>query len=123
MEFYFEPFRIISAARIPGIQPRTVKINTIIIDPQPLSTTAKGGQIIANKTRKQPIVKYFENINLNNITMGRYNSLCVTYLLKKINNYSQSPSSVSSISPGVLIIFIKVPIVNSGQCKAILYLP
>ena len=43
---------------MPGIQPRIVKINTIITDPQPLSTTANGGQIIANITRKHPIVKY-----------------------------------------------------------------
>ena len=57
MGFYFEPFKIISAANIPGIQPKTVKINTIITEPQPLSITAKGGQIIANNTRKHPIVK------------------------------------------------------------------
>jgi hypothetical protein len=56
MGFYFEPFKIISAAKIPGIQPKTVKINTIKIEPQPLSTTAKGGQIIANNTRKHPMI-------------------------------------------------------------------
>ena len=36
---------------------------------------------------------------------------------------SQSRSRLSSISPGVLMIFIKVPILNSGQWSAILYLP
>jgi len=44
-----------SAAKTPGTQPRTVKINTIIIEPQPLSITAKGGHIIDSKTRKHPI--------------------------------------------------------------------
>lgn len=32
----------------PGIQPRKVKIKIIRNEPQPLSTTAKGGKIIAN---------------------------------------------------------------------------
>ena len=41
---------ITSAAITPGIQPQTDKIKTIIIDPQPLSITANGGQIIDNIT-------------------------------------------------------------------------
>lgn len=42
---------ITSAAITPGIQPRQVKINTIIIEPQPLSITASGGKIIERITR------------------------------------------------------------------------
>ena len=46
---------MIKAAKTPGIQPKTVKINTIRTDPQPLSLMAKGGHIMANKTRKKLI--------------------------------------------------------------------
>jgi hypothetical protein len=53
---------MISAANTPGIHPRTVKINVIITDPQPLSITAKGGQIIQSNTLKQPMLIYFTNI-------------------------------------------------------------
>ena len=38
-------------------------------------------------------------------------------------NYSQTASKISSISPGVLIIFMKVPILNSGQLTANRYFP
>ena len=36
----------------PGIQPHNVKIKIIIIEPQPLSMTAKGGNKIAKITLK-----------------------------------------------------------------------
>jgi hypothetical protein len=49
---------IIKAAITPGIQPKQVKINTIIIDPQPLSITANGGKIMQSKTLKQPIFNF-----------------------------------------------------------------
>jgi len=39
-----------SAAITPGIHPHTVKIKTIIIDPHPLSSTAKGGNKIERRT-------------------------------------------------------------------------
>ena len=47
---------MIKAAITPGTQPAIVSNNTITTDPQPLSTTARGGHIIDNKTRKQPIL-------------------------------------------------------------------
>ena len=34
----------------PGIHPNTVRINTIKKDPQPLSTTARGGNIMESNT-------------------------------------------------------------------------
>ena len=37
---------MINAAITPGTQPHKDKIKTIIIEPQPLSNTAKGGQIM-----------------------------------------------------------------------------
>jgi len=43
-------FKITNAAITPGTQPHIHKINTIIIDPQPLSKTASGGQIMDKKT-------------------------------------------------------------------------
>jgi hypothetical protein len=46
---------IIKAAITPGIQPKQVKIKTMINEPQPLSITAKGGKIIQSTTLKQPI--------------------------------------------------------------------
>ena len=44
---------MMSAPRTPGIHPHNVSRSTIVIDPHPLSTTANGGKIIANKTCKQ----------------------------------------------------------------------
>ena len=41
---------ITNAAITPGTQPQSHNKNTINIEPQPLSTTAKGGQIIDSKT-------------------------------------------------------------------------
>ena len=41
---------IVNAAITPGIQPQRVNINTITIDPQPLSITAKGGNKIESST-------------------------------------------------------------------------
>jgi len=41
---------MIKAAITPGIQPHTVKINTITMEPHPLSITAKGGNKIDNNT-------------------------------------------------------------------------
>jgi len=51
-------FKITKAAMTPGIQPAQVKRKTIIIDPQPLPITDKGGKIIANMTR-QILIVYF----------------------------------------------------------------
>jgi len=44
-------FKITRAAITPGTHPQKVKSNTIKKDPQPLPSTAKGGKIIASKTR------------------------------------------------------------------------
>ncbi len=46
---------MIKAATTPGTHPHKVSKKTIIIDPQPLSITDKGGKIMANNTLKQPI--------------------------------------------------------------------
>ena len=43
------------APKTPGIQANMVNINTIKTEPQPLSITAKGGQIIDNNTLKKLI--------------------------------------------------------------------
>ncbi len=48
-------FKMISAAITPGIQPQTVRIKTIITEPQPLSITAKGGKRIDNSTLQKLI--------------------------------------------------------------------
>ena len=50
-------FNMMSAAITPGTHPQSVRINTITIEPHPLSITAKGGIIMARSTRKQPIKK------------------------------------------------------------------
>lgn len=41
---------------IPGIHPANVKRNTIKIEPQPLSITAKGGNKIANTALQKLII-------------------------------------------------------------------
>ena len=51
-------FRMISAAMTPGIHPKTVNINTIRIEPHPLSYTAKGGNRMDNKTLQMLIIFY-----------------------------------------------------------------
>ncbi len=48
---------MISAAITPGIQPQTVRIKTIITEPQPLSITAKGGKRIDSSTLHKLIQK------------------------------------------------------------------
>ena len=48
-------FKIIRAAITPGTHPQQVSIKTIVIDPHPLSKTARGGKIIARKTWRHPI--------------------------------------------------------------------
>ena len=49
---------ITSAPITPGIQPHKVNINMMIIEPQPLSITAKGGNKIDKMTLKM-LIKYF----------------------------------------------------------------
>lgn len=47
------------AAITPGTQPNNVSIKTIQKLPQPLSATARGGNIIANKTLINDIFSFF----------------------------------------------------------------
>lgn len=47
---------MINAASTPGIQPNRVSINTITIEPQPLSKTAKGGNKIDKSTLQMLIM-------------------------------------------------------------------
>ncbi len=54
-----------SAAKTPGIQANTVNINTIKTEPQPLSITARGGQIIDNNTLKKLIIYFSLQIYVN----------------------------------------------------------
>jgi len=49
-------FKITKAAITPGTQPQSHNKNTIIIDPQPLSITAKGGHKMESKTRQKLIL-------------------------------------------------------------------
>ena len=51
----------------PGIQPKTVKINTITMEPHPLSITESGGKIIARITLHILInkVQVFKSLSAN----------------------------------------------------------
>jgi len=49
---------ITSAAITPGTQPQSHNKKVIKIEPQPLSKTAKGGQIIDSKTLQKLILIY-----------------------------------------------------------------
>ena len=42
----------------PGTHPAKVRSKTISTDPQPLSSTATGGQIIQSNVRKIPILSF-----------------------------------------------------------------
>jgi hypothetical protein len=53
--------QIIKIAIIPGIHPAKVSTKTIRMDPQPLSKTASGGQIIQMIERNKPILFFHEN--------------------------------------------------------------
>jgi hypothetical protein len=57
--YLFGLFKITKAAMTPGTQPQSHNKNTIIIEPQPLSITAKGGQTIERITLQIPIILIF----------------------------------------------------------------
>ena len=57
--YRFGLLRIMSAAITPGTQPHRVRIQTIIKEPQPLSTTAKGGNNNESNTRQNPIAQKY----------------------------------------------------------------
>jgi len=112
-------FNITRAAITPGTQPQSHNKNTMNIEPQPLSITAKGGQIIESNTlQKLILIDFIIDDYVYDVFQNK-----LLQLNKEFYIYSHKLSKVSSISPGVLMIFIKVPMVSSGQCKAILYLP
>jgi hypothetical protein len=50
---------MISAAITPGTHPANVRRNTIIIEPHPLSRTAKGGKSIDKSTRQKLKIRFF----------------------------------------------------------------
>ncbi len=60
-------FNIIKAAITPGIQPQIVSISTIIIEPHPLSNTARGGNKIDNSTL-QILINFKVKINIQLIS-------------------------------------------------------
>lgn len=64
---------------MPGTQAQSVNKNTIKIEPQPLSMTAKGGNIIANKTLSNDIVVFFYACKYNDFYRCR-----VLYFLMRI---------------------------------------
>lgn len=49
---------------MPGTQAQSVNKNTIKIEPQPLSMTAKGGNIIAKITLSKDIIVFFMLANI-----------------------------------------------------------
>ena len=64
----------------PGIHPKQVKINTITNEPQPLSITASGGNIIHRSTLKQPI----------------FNSFLLSYKQRKVTEITKNYALVSN---------------------------
>ncbi len=53
----------------PGTQAHKVRIKTIKIEPQPLSITASGGQIIDTNTLKKPITYFVYKYTLISETL------------------------------------------------------
>jgi len=58
-QLYFGLFNMTSAAITPGTQPAKVRRNTMIIEPHPLSRTAKGGKIMDKSTRQKLKIRSF----------------------------------------------------------------
>jgi len=61
---------MIKAAITPGTHPNRVSINTITIDPHPLSITESGGKMIAKITLQMLIIRFFV-LGLNVTTKNR----------------------------------------------------
>jgi hypothetical protein len=61
---------MIKAAITPGTHPNTVRINTINIDPHPLSMTESGGKMMA-KITLQMLINYVFNLGMNVIFKNR----------------------------------------------------
>lgn len=66
-------FKIISAAITPGIHPNRVRMKTIRNEPQPLSITARGGNMMAKITRNTDIRCFVFRLLLAN----REHSICL----------------------------------------------
>lgn len=64
-----------NAAITPGTHPHSHNKNTMKIEPQPLSITAKGGQIIESKTLQKLMVI---NLKLIDVIICRQSFLLVT---------------------------------------------
>jgi hypothetical protein len=64
--------RMMSAAITPGIQPARVSIKTIRIEPHPSSRTARGGKIMASKTRRKDISILFAGKINDNVEKPAY---------------------------------------------------
>ena len=55
-QIYLFLFNIISAAITPDTQPQSVSRNTMSIEPQPRSNTAKGGKRMDRRTRRKDMI-------------------------------------------------------------------
>ena len=70
--YFFEPLMMISAAITPGIHPANVRMNTISTEPQPLSTTARGGNMIDKITLNKDMNLSFMILCLLHVASTRY---------------------------------------------------
>ena len=59
MDYFSFLLSITKAPITPGIQAHNVSIVTMAIEPQPLSNTARGGNIMHNSTLKQDIIQLY----------------------------------------------------------------
>lgn len=66
---------MIKAANTPGTHPAKVNKNTMIIEPQPLPITERGGQKIAKITRQKLIFIFFKGLKKNQGTKDKMCSL------------------------------------------------
>lgn len=71
-----------NAAIVPGTQPHIHKRKTIIIDPQPLSTTDKGGKIIASNTLQILILFFCLMIDDTHKTEKQQKCYRITVMIK-----------------------------------------
>src|SRR5690606_41630672 len=66
---------MIRAPITPGTQPQRVRRKMISTEPQPLSTTARGGKRMHSRTRRRPTGIAIFDLRISNTKIGNFNIL------------------------------------------------
>lgn len=88
---------MINAAITPGTQPHIVKMVTITIEPQPLSSTASGGKIIDNNTL-HILIRYKITIKIN------YRSVAFGFVTQRLHKHFLKSKNIIYLTICLLIV-------------------